>query len=434
MNKIEILNFNHYFKYYLILLGFCALTALNYKYNIGNDSTISEWIINYQGGFIRRGLLGEIAFKLALLFDLSLGKVIFYMQSISYLFLLFLNFIFFIKFRQNIFTLFVIFTPIFILYPVAEIEVLARKEVFMYIFFLGLFFISTVKDLIKNSFLNIYIIFICPIVCLIYEQFILFFPFILVYLIFEKNIKDLISFFRLLLNFIPSILIVSYFLFKPITYLQHELMKKSLLEYFNEKCYMSCELLFGNDITKFSDLLLYIYGASSFKEISIWIFRYIIIFLIGFFPLLIMIFHSKIKKETILTNFYKLNLISIFTILFILILPLFIFGSDWGRWVGMMISFSIYLYFFLIYKGHISVNYKKLIKSFSFLKNKKKIIIFIFVIFSFGWNQKTSISGDIATNPLWKVPYNTLKKNFNFGSKRYFQDSPLIKWHKKYIE
>jgi hypothetical protein len=180
VNKIEILNFNHYFKYYLILLGFCALTALNYKYNIGNDSTISEWIINYQGGFIRRGLLGEIAFKLALLFDLSLRKVIFYMQSISYLFLLFLNFIFFTKFRQNIFTLFVIFTPIFILYPVAEIEVIGKKRSFyVYFLFRSILYIYC-KRFKKNSFLNIYIIFICPIVCLIYEQFILFFPFILV--------------------------------------------------------------------------------------------------------------------------------------------------------------------------------------------------------------------------------------------------------------
>ena len=62
------------------------------------------------------------------------------------------------------------------------------------------------------------------------------------------------------------------------------------------------------------------------------------------------------------------------------------------------------------------------------------MFIFLFVIFAFGWNQKTGMTGDISTNTLYKIVYNTSKKTFGFNSTRLFQDAPLIKFHKKFIE
>ena len=50
---------------------------LNIKQEVGNDSSISEWLINYQGGFTRRGLGGELAIGLANFMDISLRKAIF---------------------------------------------------------------------------------------------------------------------------------------------------------------------------------------------------------------------------------------------------------------------------------------------------------------------------------------------------------------------
>jgi len=65
---------------------------------------------------------------------------------------------------------------------------------------------------------------------------------------------------------------------------------------------------------------------------------------------------------------------------------------------------------------------------------KKKVFIILFFIFAFGWNQKTAMTGDVATNSLYKVVYNTSKKVFGFGGIRIFQDNPIVKFHKKYIE
>ena len=55
------------------------------------------------------------------------------------------------------------------------------------------------------------------------------------------------------------------------------------------------------------------------------------------------------------------------------------------------------------------------------LLNNKKIFIFVFIIFCFGWNPKTVITADIATNPLWKIPYNASKIIFRFDKVFFFQ-------------
>ena len=96
-------NFNQskYLKIYLSSLAALSIYWLYYKSSVGNDSTISEWIINYQGGFTRRGLPGEIAFNLAKYFDTSLRFVIFIFQSVTYVFYLYLVYFFFKKTKLN---------------------------------------------------------------------------------------------------------------------------------------------------------------------------------------------------------------------------------------------------------------------------------------------------------------------------------------------
>tara|TARA_B100000767_G_scaffold209754_1_gene196749 strand:- start:260 stop:526 length:267 start_codon:yes stop_codon:yes gene_type:complete len=66
---------------------------------------------------------------------------------------------------------------------------------------------------------------------------------------------------------------------------------------------------------------------------------------------------------------------------------------------------------------------------------KKKIFLaFVFFIFAFFWNPKTVMKGDIATNTLYKIIYNSSKRIFSYNGLRIFQDNPIIKFHKNYIE
>ena len=53
---------NFYLLTYLALLFIIGSFHLYFKHTGGADSTISEWLINYQGGFTKRGIIGEICF------------------------------------------------------------------------------------------------------------------------------------------------------------------------------------------------------------------------------------------------------------------------------------------------------------------------------------------------------------------------------------
>ena len=98
------------------------------KHQVGYDSTISEWLINYEGGFTKRGIIGQLIIEFSRIFNFNLRFSIFLMQSITctIYFVLIFNLIKNLKSERII--ILSIFTPIFILYPVAEIEVLPEKK------------------------------------------------------------------------------------------------------------------------------------------------------------------------------------------------------------------------------------------------------------------------------------------------------------------
>ena len=63
---------NYLLIYLLILLSF-SYFFLFIKHQVGNDSTISEWFINYEGGFTKRGLIGQLAVELSRFFEFNLS-------------------------------------------------------------------------------------------------------------------------------------------------------------------------------------------------------------------------------------------------------------------------------------------------------------------------------------------------------------------------
>ena len=423
MKLFKRVKFDHLFFVFINLIFLLAVFYLYQKHLVGNDSTISEWMINYQGGFTRRGLIGEICFQFAKMLNLELRYVIFLFQSILYFFFSSLLLIYIRDFKINWLIIFAIFSPLFLLYPIAEIEVLARKEIFLYVGFLIFLQLSSVHYS-KNSPL-IYIFFVYPILCLIWEPFILFTLFSL-FIIIINNKKDTLHkiFIKSLLSFSTTIIVIIIIIFKKFSLVQHQLMTESLMLNFNEACYMSCALL----ATKTT---IYSQFQSVFALLSLEvIFRYSLILLIGFLPLALLSYNSKIKNKFF---FLPKNFLMILLILLSPCLILFLSGTDWGRWVNMCYFFSILTFFYLLKNNFIKLNKSNKFIDNLFLKNKKKFIIF-FMIFAFMWNPKTGMTGDVATNSLYKIIYNTSKIIFKFDSVRLFQNSPIIKFHKKYIE
>ena len=89
------------FLLFIIFLIFYSIFYLYWKHNVGNDWSISEWLINYQGGFTRRGLGGEINIFLANFFSLPLRDTIFFFQATGYLTYLIFLFIYLKDFKTG---------------------------------------------------------------------------------------------------------------------------------------------------------------------------------------------------------------------------------------------------------------------------------------------------------------------------------------------
>ena len=421
MDKISIKNKLFFF---LVFIFSFTIFYLHHKHNVGNDTSISEWLINYHGGFTRRGLGGEINIFFSNLFSISLRDAIFLTQSFGYLIYLIFLFLYIRFLDFNIIQIFAIFSPLFLIYPLAELEALGRKEVFIFLFFISALFFSEkqFKPKILNSIISIFF----PIMCLIWEQVILFAPFFIVILIFKNKF---VSFYEILIKlsliFLPTIItIIVIFLF-PLSNEGHKEMCSFLINQFGERCYMSAELLIKNTI--YFDTFFIHERVNFFPEY----FRYLMIFFVGFLPLHFSIYKNQFTNENnFITKYF--NPLTLFFCLYTPVLLLFAFGHDWGRWMNIMYTLSILLYLYLIKEKKISNR----LYNYSFLKlfKKKSLLIVVFYLFAFSWNPKTLITGDIATNSLYKIIYNSSKIIFNFGSFRILEDNPIIRFHREYIE
>ena len=395
-------NINNYLLLYLSILIIFSYFFLYIKHQVGNDSTISEWFINYEGGFTRRGIIGQFALFQSRLFDLDLRLSIFLLQCTTctlYFFLLF-NLLKNIKTNKVIYLS--IFTPIFILYPVAEIEVLARKEVIVFSIFLIYLFIPR-----TNQFKNLSLIIFLVLSILIWEPIVFFYPLFFLFEIIERNIqKANLDFLKIFFYFTPSIFIAFFFITSPISEEQWMIMAGVLKNEFGQNCYMSCGLLNSK-----STIIQQFQGNLSKYSLEVFL-RYFLIIVIGFFPLHILYKNSFLRnKNLILFNKFK-KIVSIFSLSLIPVLLLFAMGYDWGRWVNITYVLLAIVYFYLYKKNLILLN-KKIFEENIINKLKGKIFIFFFIVYCFGWNPKTVISGDVASFPGYRIPYKVFKVLLN---------------------
>ena len=394
MNK----KFKNYLILYLSFLFFICIFVLYTKHNVGNDSTISEWLINYSGGFTKRGIIGEISIFFSRLFDQNLRDVIYTFQ----LFILAVYYILVYFFFKNLYIeryfLLSIFSPIFLIYPVAETEVLARKEVFIFV----LFFLHALIPSLNNNFIRLSKLVILPLSVLIWEPVVFFLP-LWIFIDFVnfkmKNYEK--NFFNEIIFYFPTILIAIIFIINPLTPEEHSQMAQVLSKEFNEVCYMSCALL-GDKTT------IYQQFEGNFGKYSLEVFiRYFLIILIGFGPLFTLIYYSKLKTEKIIF-LKKFNLLSVFLFLLSPVLLLFAMGYDWGRWVNISYVMTLITFFYLYKNNFIILDTKQL--NFNRLNLlKPKYFLYIFIIYAFTWNPKTVITGDVASLPLYRIIYKFIK-------------------------
>ena len=402
MNEHLKRNWSNYFQIYVFALIFFGVFFLYSKHDVGNDSSISDWLINYEGGFVRRGLIGELITNFSIMLSFKLRDTILIFQLLFFTSYYFLIILFCKNLLQNRLIILAVFSPIFILYPVAEIEALGRKELIIFLIFLS-YLLTDIKNFKVQI---IYKVILFPISILTWEPVFIFFSFILLIDLFVFQIRNFDKkFFYLIASYLISIFLVILIYLNPFSQENHNVMRDFLNNEFGEICYMSCDFVGQQSSNSFSEL----YQTFLVKFKFTYALRYLIIILIGFFPLYLLSTYSNInhKKQILIISKFK-NLFFPFLLAFLPSTVLYLVMYDWARVVHISYSFSLLTFLFLIKENFIEFS-KQNIQLNYISKLSKKIFILVFFLFAFSWNPKVVMPDDVASKPIYATPYKFYK-------------------------
>ena len=402
MNEHLKRNWSNYFQIYVFALIFFGVFFLYSKHDVGNDSSISDWLINYEGGFVRRGLIGELMTNFSIMLSLKLRDTILIFQLLFFTSYYFLIILFCKNLLQNRLIILAIFSPIFILYPVAEIEALGRKELIIFLIFLS-YLLTDIKNFKVQI---IYKVILFPISILTWEPVFIFFSFVFLIDLFVFQIRNFDKkFFYLIASYLISIFLVILIYLNPFSQENHNVMRDFLNNEFGEICYMSCDFVGQQSSNSFSEL----YQTFLVKFKFTYALRYLIIILIGFFPLYLLSTYSKInhKKQILIISKCK-NLFFPFLLAFLPSTVLYLVMYDWARVVHISYSFSLLTFLYLIKENFIEFS-KQNVQLNYISKLSKKIFILVFFLFAFSWNPKVVMPDDVASKPIYATPYKFYK-------------------------
>ena len=364
---------------YLILGSVFYLT-----FHIGefpNKYTYTDWLINYEGGFVRRGLLGQIIFELSKLLNIKLQFILLFTQIAIYCTYFFLFYLLFLKKKINFFWILIIFSPILLLYPLAELEALGRKDIFVISFFL-IFSMINYKTL---DHLIIFFIILFGFSCLIHEITILYiFHYFFVMYLKNKSFKNQRIYKKHYLIFFVFTGVLLYLNL----FLHNFVVVEDIVNSYNYENFTTESGSFSHISPSIDTVFL-----KTFNNISIVsIVRYGFIFLISTAPL---IYFIQLKNEHA-NKYFKFH--NIFFIILLLSIPLYLLIFDWGRVIYINYNFFIII-IILIFNLNL-IDEKHFQKKLNNLNRSIKIIAFIIICFSFC--PKILITDDLASFPLYR--------------------------------
>ena len=349
----------NFFKIYISLIFFLSIIILYNKFLHPTDWTTSEWLINYHGGFIRRGLIGELLLQINQFININPRYLVYIFEILllsSYYYLI-INF--FKKINFSPILILVIFSPLAFVYPVAEAETLARKEILLFCIYI--IFLSSL--ILKNLKLTYFVIIILiPLMNLVWDGILFYMPFFIFSFINQNNNLKLKKLIYFLISFTPYLITTYILLHTRATEDSLLLMCKAI----KEPCFGSMSFLdkpLSNNIN---------YVVSRFK--IEYLIRYSFIFTICFYP----IFNLFKKNKKILFVQYVICVLPTFVLFYI--------GYDWGRYLNILYVFSLLTIIFFIKKNIIDIS-KNSFNKFLVKIGKKKnscYIVYLFAIYFYG--------------------------------------------------
>jgi hypothetical protein len=349
---------NKIHKFLLPYFVFIFITTIigSIYYSLEHNSwTIGDWLINYEGGFVRRGFIGEIIYIISNLTNIYPGLITTGFHTLFYGIFLYYSYKL-LKLEKNLIPfLFLIFSPFIFTFQITEMLGGFRKEIiFLAIESYLIWIAKTNKEKFEYVFFII-IIFILPFAILSHELIALYEPYL--FAIYFLTVKK-INLKKLFLSIIPSIIAI----LLVITHKGNKYIVNDIFSSLNKLNYHisggAISYLNNNTIDAFN------YMLNRFSH-GHYILYLVIIFLVSFAFI-------PIKDRLLSIKNNKFAFISVI-LSFIFSITLFIVAVDWGRW--------IYIHTVSLFLISLLIKSKKEFK----VKNLKKYL-YLVILYSLSWH------------------------------------------------
>ena len=335
-----------------LLLAIFVRNSYLFQFQGSNSYGLTEWLVNYEAGFVRRGLAGEIFKFFFNNFNIKVNYIVLILCVILYLYLLF----YILIKTKKIFPKELILSTLVMGMPIYT-EFFIRKDI------LGIILLITslkILNLNINKIQYFLIINIFLSLCvLINETFIFYsFPAIILFAANKKNFSH--NYLKNLIVSLTYIMPSIFVLFFIIIY-HHNPEAGLILHNSYQELWISidpkncCIYEFGGEFKGLSNNL---------KSEFLGFFKFIYNYTFNFFIWIIIIISTFILLLNFLenkSNYKKKIFAKILIFQFISILPLFIVAGDWGRWIFFWSTSSIILYLFNFNLSHNYLNFLDLI-------------------------------------------------------------------------
>ena len=402
------LNLKNFFKitspkFFIILISFSIVIYFFWLLKLLNDFpwryVFTDWIINYKGGYIRRGLIGELSTSLSAFLSINIKYIFFIIHFFIYSLFHYFFYKFFSIFKKNYLFYGLCFSPLVFLYPLSTFEALARKEIFFItLFLINCYFLTRVQS--RN------IGFLFTNICFIFSYFIHESSFIfsiffyLSYYVFLKQHNFKIKLHEFLIA-LMVIIFLGYLLFLPVT--ESKLLK--MISYINENFF-----LISRNSGAISAIHFNTSGVNLFLKDNYISLKYIIRYLLLSHFIIFFLYIFYLKPFLHLGKFFNFLCLGCF------LSPVFLFliASDWGRFVYILYNFCLIFTFFCFYQDKqifIEIDQFSILQKISF-----KFKVFFALCYVSLWNPKIWFFEDIELFPLFNVLFDVLKYSFKYTS------------------
>jgi len=330
-----------------------------------------EWLINYENGFIRRGLIGEIIINFSNFSKINIQHSFVTILTIISAFYFYKCYSLFKEIKLNIVNIFLFFSPIFFLFFILVNGVGIRKEILIYIYYLC--FLTDIIYKKKSQKVYDYYLFLFPLLFLIHESFFFYLPYLFLPLILISSKKDIKKlFFKFIVSALFSILVVLLLYYFRGTF-EHTLkICESLGSYAPVRCTeWGPTYALQHDLLKDQtnqDMSFFYFQA----DIKSWL-GYTIYVFYAFFPIFLFIKSVRLNHSFLKDKHF--GYLSIF--IFIWSLPLFHVAEDWSRWFSIHYHLLSFFLFFSLYLKKLKFRFSKKIKKLNILFLKKKNIFIL---------------------------------------------------------